>query len=470
MSARDDLRDAQRHAPTRPNFPLTDLGNAERLVHQHGEELRFVPGMGWFAWEGRYWRRDDDGEVLRRAKLMARTILGEAQELEDSDQRKAAVKWALATETEPRLRAAVSLAESELPVIAHAETLDADPFLLAVENGVIDLRTGELGPHEPANLITKIAPAAYDPEARSKDWDGVLEQVTGDNEELRGFLARAVGYTLTGDTTEEVLFFMHGPSATGKTTSAEAYGSVLGSYSTVADFDAFLQRRGDNGVRSDIARLAGARLVLSVEVDDGKRLAEGLIKSLTGGDTVTARFMYREFFEFRPAFKLWLVANARPRVSAEDEAIWRRIIQIPFTQVIPENERDPHLKRRLQTPEARSAILTWAVQGCLEWQKTGLAVPEQVRAYTAEYRAENDYLAEFINDNCQLGSGLKCASGALYEAYKKWCEANGERPVAQRTLAKKLEERDDISKGKRSKNARLWEGITLTEEAVTGDA
>jgi hypothetical protein len=179
----------------------------------------------------------------------------------------------------------------------------------------------------------------------------------------------------------------------------------LGEYAATADFESFLQRRGDGGIRNDIARLAGGRMVVSVEVEDGKRLAEGLIKQLTGGDKIAARFLHREYFEFEPQFTLWLVANARPRAHADDDALWRRILQIPFTEVIPAAERDPELKRALRTnPAEQIAILAWLVHGCLEWQEHGLAVPERVRNYTEEYRQENDPLAEWIADECQLGA------------------------------------------------------------------
>jgi putative DNA primase/helicase len=191
-----------------------------------------------------------------------------------------------------------------------------------------------------------------------------------------------------------------------------------------------LARRGDAGVRNDIARLAGARMVVSVEVDDGKRLADGLVKALTGGDTVTARFLYAEAFEFTPRFTLWLVANARPRVNADDEAIWRRILQIPFTVVIPPDERDPELKRALRSDATeQSAILTWLVQGCLEWQRRGLNVPAVVREYTAEYRAENDVLGEWIADECQLGPEHWTPANDLRASYERWCDSAGVRPI-----------------------------------------
>jgi putative DNA primase/helicase len=442
MSARDALRETMRPtdrrqagngnrcAPQCRLFQLTDYGNAERLVAQHGDNVRFVSGIGWLVWDGARWARDRTGQLLRCAKLTARALYQDAANCEDDEERKRILAWGRTSESEPRLRAMVKLAASELRVVAVPADLDADPWVLNVRNGTIDLRTGELRPHAGADLITKLAPVRYDPDARSSRWESFLDRATGGDHELQAFVQRLAGYTITGVTDEEILAFPHGPGATGKSTYVEAIKAALGDYASTADFETFLARRGDGGVRNDIARLAGVRMVISAEVDDGARLAEGLIKTLTGGDTVTARFLYAEAFEFTPAFTLWLVANARPRVRAGDDAIWRRILQIPFTVVIPLEERDPELKRALRTePAEQSAILAWLVRGCVDWQQRGLDVPDQVRDYTAEYRVENDPLAEWIADECQLGPEHWTAASALRAAYEGWCQEAGTEPI-----------------------------------------
>lgn len=284
-----------------------------------------------------------------------------------------------------------------------------------------------------------------------------------------GFLQRLAGYTITGSTAEEILAFPHGPGATGKSTLVEAIKAVLGDYAATADFETFLARHGDAGVRNDIARLAGARMVVSVEVDDGKRLAEGLIKQLTGGDTVAARYLYAEAFEFQPQFTLWLVANARPGVHADDDALWRRILQIPFVVVIPPAERDPELKRALRTdPTEQSAILAWLVQGCLNWQERGLAVPERVRDYTAEYRRENDLLAEWLADDCQLGADYWTAASSLRTAYERWCDEAGSKPLdGGRAWGKALKDHGCVRK--RRAKAHGWQGIALDDPMTPSD-
>ncbi len=436
----DDLEPEAEPPPPEPDHHLTDQGNAERLVWQHGRDLRFAPGLGWFAWDGRRWRPDEDGEVMRRAKLTLRNLYSHAAELDNQERRKQLIAHALRSESEARLRAAVKLAETERPVIVRAAELDADPWLFNAANATIDLRTGEPREHRRDDLLTKITNVVYDPGGRSDLFDRFLDRITGGDTELQAFYRRAVGYSLTGDTSEEVLFFAHGPTASGKSSLLEALKTMFDDYGDVAEFESFLKRHGDAGIRNDIARLAGRRFVISVEVDDGKALAEGLLKMLTGGDTVAARFLYRETFTFRPQLKLWLAANARPRVSADDAAIWRRILQLPFVNVIPETERDERIKIALRTdPAIQSAILTWAVQGCLEWQQRGLDVPASVRDYTAAYRAENDPLREWLSD-CTLADPTAWTSTAdLRSSYEHWCQTNGEKPVGPKKLGALLE-------------------------------
>lgn len=447
-------------------FPLTDTGNAERLIAMHGTDLRYASGIHWLAWDGRRWAPDDTGELMRRAKLTARAIYHDAANCGDDDERKRIAAWARASESEPRLRAMVSLAASERPVVVRVAQIDANPFLLNVLNGTINLRTGELRLPNRGDLITKLAPVAYDPDARSERWEMFLDRVTGGDAELRGFLQRVAGYTIAGVTDEEILAFPHGPGATGKTTCVEAIRAALGEYGCTADFETFLARRGDAGIRNDIARLAGARMVVSVEVEDGKRLAEGLIKQLTGGDTIAARFLHLEYFEFEPRFTLWLVANTRPRAHADDDALWRRILQIPFTVVIPEAERDPELKRALRTdPAERTAILAWLVQGCLQWQRRGLDVPDRVRDYTAQYRAENDTLADWIADDCELGQHWTPARD-LRVAYEYWCEENSIKPVSTGQSWGKALKGHDCTEKRGAHGKRGWVGIALR---VTGD-
>ena len=442
-------------------YAPTDLGNAERLAAHAGSELRYSPGLGWLVWLGGRFVRDQDGAVVRRAKAAVRRIYLEAKDEADDGRRKTLAGWAVKSEAEPRIRAAVTLAQSDARLVVAPGQLDAHPMLLNVRNGTVDLTTGRRRGASRDDLMTKRADVEHNPDAADPMWAYFLQTVTGGDAELGRFLARAVGYSLTGDTGEEVLFFAHGPEATGKSTFLEAIKATLGDYATTADFEVFLRQR-DTGPRADVARLAGARFVTSQEVDDGRRLAEGLVKQLTGGDTVAARHLYRDTFEFRPQLKLWLAANARPRVSADDGAMWRRIVQVPFTVQVPEKDRDPDLKRHLTTdPWARSTILNWALGGCLEWQKSGLGVPEKVRDYTAEYRAENDPLRDWLDGACVLAPEAVTAVADLRSSYENWCEQAGDRPISGRAFGNALRQRG--CEPERTANQRAWSGIRLKE-------
>jgi putative DNA primase/helicase len=454
----------KRIAPLAPELRLTDYGNAERLVYEHGRDLRFSPGLGWLEWDGRRWARDADGEVVRRAKQTVRALYTLAGKIEDSAERARVAKWATACESQQRLAAAVKLAETELEIIVSADQFDADRFLLNVQNGTIDLRTGELREHRRDDLLTKLADVVYVPEARSELFERFLKRATGGDNELASFLQRASGYSATGDTSEEVLFFAHGPTKTGKSTTLDALQGAFGEYAKVADFETFLKRHGDAGIRNDLARLKAARLVVSIEVDEGKALAEGLLKILTGGDRIACRFLYSELFEFRPALKLWLAANQRPRVNADDDAIWRRIVQIPFLEQIPEEERDPEVKRALRDdPAENSAVLAWAVKGALEWQRIGLAVPDSVKAYTADYRAENDSLGEWFSDCVTFEPIASTSAKELRASYEEWCEANGGRPLSPNTFAKALKSRGCDSYREGHAGIRYWQGVRIND-------
>lgn len=441
-------------------FSATDAGNAARHVRKHLEMIRHCrQGQGWLIWDGSRWQADCLGKTTELAKGTARGIYNEAAEEVDETRRKDLVRWAKASEDVRRLRAMVDLAASDERVATALADLDNDPWLLNVANGTLNLRTRQLGGHNPHHLITRTTAAAYHPEARHPTWDGFLEQMVPDPE-VRAFLARAAGYSLCGDTGEEVVFLVHGPGGSGKSTFGEAMRGVLGDYAATADFETFLQGK-NSGVRNDIARLRGARLVLSLEVDDGRKLAIAVLKSLTGGDTIPARFLYGEHFEFKPAFKLWLVANHRPKADPSDGGLWRRILLIPFTNSLPDGKRDRNLKRTLrEDPEIRAAILAWAVRGFSDWHKNGLQVPDSVRLATEEYREECDDLAGFFDECCVLGPAGRTKNSDLRGACNSWCAENGVTPPNPKSLAGALA-RKGCTKVKIARD-RGWSGVALT--------
>jgi putative DNA primase/helicase len=317
------------------------------------------------------------------------------------------------------------------------DELDADPMLLNTKSGTIDLRTGELREHRREDLITKLAPVEYDPGAEAPAWGAFLERVLPD-EELRGFVRRAAGYSASGDTSEQCLFINHGVGANGKSTFHEAAAAALGDYAMRAPTDMLLARRS-GAVPNDVARLKGARFVTAAETEDGRRLAESLVKDLTGQDTITARFMRAEFFDFKPTHKLHLSTNHKPEIRGTDAAIWRRIRLVPWTVTIPPAEQDKKLSEKLRGELA--GVLAWIVRGCVEWRHEGLKAPDAVRKATGAYRSEMDVIGAFIEDCCVLRPDASALATPLYVAYKEWCEESGEPIEKQRRFGMRLTER-----------------------------
>ena len=321
----------------------TDLGNAERLVQLYGDRIRHVREWGtWIVWDGRRWAKDRTGEVERLAHTTVREMHKEAIDLKDRAQSEGLSKHAYQSEREARIKSMVSVARVLAGVPLVPEELDADHWLFNVENGTIDLRTGTLLPHRQGDLITKIAPVEYDPSATAERFERFLLEIMDERADLVSFLKRCVGYSMTGSTTEHVLLFLHGVGANGKTTLLNVFLRLLGDYGQQSEPDLLLRKRSD-AHPTGVARLHGARLVATSEIDAGRHMAEALVKSLTGGDRITARFMKTNFFEFEPTHTLWLAANHKPVIRGTDTAIWRRIKLIPFDVSIPVKDQDPDL-------------------------------------------------------------------------------------------------------------------------------
>lgn len=423
--------------PDLDGFALTDLGNAERLASRHGRDLRFCDPWGkWLVWDGQRWKQDDLREIDRRANETVRAIYHAAGNEPDPDRRAALGKWAGKSEADARRRAMISGGRAFVPILPDA--LDADPWLLNVDNGTLDLRSGELRAHRRADHITRLAPVDHDPNATAPTWAAFLQRIFAGDRDLIGFLQRAVGYSLTGDTGEQVFFILHGTGANGKSTLLEALAAMMGDYGQKTPTETLLVKHG-GGISNDVARLRGARLVTAVEAEEGQRLAESLVKQLTGGDTITARFLYQESFEFAPAFKLWLATNHKPTIRGTDYAIWRRVRLIPFTVTIPEKEQDRTLGDKLKAE--LPGILAWAARGCLDWQREGLGMPEAVKAATAAYQVEQDTLAAWLDECCILAPNATGRAGQLYKSYQTWAEANGEKPMTGHKFGRTLAER-----------------------------
>jgi putative DNA primase/helicase len=419
-------------------YLCTDTGNAERLSDRHGANLRYCHPWGkWLLYDGTRWRVDDRGAVVRLAKDTARSIFEEAREAPSDAAAKELGKWASSSLSESKLKSMISLAQSEPGIPVLPDELDASPDLLNVLNGTIDLRSGKLRDHRREDLITRISPLDYAPDARAPAWETFLERVLP-GEELRAFVQRAAGYSATGDISEQCMFINHGTGANGKSTFQETLSAALGDYAMRTPTEMLLARRYE-GVPNDVARLKGARFVSASETEEGRRLAESRIKDLTGQDTITARFMKAEWFDFAPTHKLWLSTNHKPEIRGTDAAIWRRIRLVPWTISIPPAEQDKKLPDKLR--RELPGILAWVVQGCLQWRRGGLKAPEEVRRATGAYRSEMDVLAAFLEECCLLRPDAMALANNLYTAYKEWCETNGEPIEKQRRFGMRLTER-----------------------------
>lgn len=441
----------------------TDLGNAERFEAFAGDRFRYVhPWSSWIWFDGARWQRDVDGESVRWGRDTLRAVGAQAGTVPDEESRGHLIKHALDSESSARIAAMLSLAQSLLPIAPEA--LDADLDLFNCANGTLDLRTGALRPHDRRDRLTRLSPVRFDLDATCPRWDAFLLRVLGGNAQLVGFLQRAIGYSLTGHTSEQVLLLLYGIGANGKSTFLETVRALMGDYATQTDFATFIKREVE-GARNDLARLVGARLVSAVEIEAGKPLAEALVKQLTGGDTITARFLFKEFFDFRPTFKLWLAANHKPTVTGGDHGIWRRIRLVPFTVTIPDAERDSKLTAKLA--EELPGILAWAVRGCLAWRRDGLGVPDAVRAATESYRDEMDAMAPFLDEACFAVSSARITAKDLYDAYLAWCVANGERARSQKGFSLGLKERG-LSAVKGTKGVRCWQGLRLRVPSDVG--
>jgi putative DNA primase/helicase len=306
----------------------------------------------------------------------------------------------------------------------------------------------------------------YDAGATSQLWEQFLEDCTRGNDEMKAFLQRAVGYTLFGDPREQVILMVNGPGGTGKSTFISVIQSILADYATTADFSTFLKKdRVNGGASDDVASLAGARLVSSIEVDQGQKLAEALVKQMTGGDMIRARHLYHSSFEFRPQFTLWLICNHAPGVNHDDDAMWRRILRLPFENVIPPEKRDKTLKATLTDLTITGpAVLAWAVQGCVAWFRDGLQVPSTVRLATDAYKATSNPLADFVDDACLLHEAGFTSAADLRHAYDSWCRENGEKATLNRNqFTEALEDLGCRPKAKRE--GRGWQGVGLRDDA-----
>ena len=423
------------------NYNLTDAGNAECFKELFGNEFVFLrEKKKWLRFDGIKW--SEDSQVILRMLDTARERGKQAWELQDIEKQKAVVRWCLSSESRMKLNAALSIAESML--LQSITSFDADPFIICCANGPLDLRTGNLLPPKKDDWLYKSTNVHYDPEAKYERFSRFIEEIFDRDRNIIDFVQKAIGYSLTGLTTEQVLFILYGTGANGKSVFLNLIGDLLGDYSLTTPASTFKDNPYHDGIPNDIARMAGARFVKSIEVKEGTRLNEERIKALTGGDRVTARFLHNEFFEFTPLCKFWIAVNHKPVVWGSDEAIWRRIRLIPFEMFFPPERRDPHLYETLKSE--LSGVLAWAVEGCLKWQREGLEAVGKVRTATETYRAESDLIAQFLEEKTVKTLTGRTKAGDLYKAYEAWCKEHGEFVITGTKFGKRMEEKGFLKK------------------------
>lgn len=442
---------------------LSDDGNAWRLLDMHGVNLRYVSAWGWMIWDGQRWLKDDTELVHSLAADVVQSIYEEARRHEDKAARKALNHWAFRSESASHLSNMVRLGRTKRPVASYAEEWDADPWLLNCANGVLDLRTGELQSHRRDILVSKITGVRYDPDAHCPRWHSFIERILPD-EDVREFVRRAVGYSLSGSTREKAMFILHGSGDNGKTVFLEAIRSIMGDYASGTPSSLLVNRKPD-AIPTDVARLRGARFVTASETQEGAQLASSLVKELTGGDKITARFMRQDFFEFTPEFKMWLATNHAPVITDFGDAIWRRIRLIPFEVSVPKAEQIPRDIMLEQFAQEAPGIVAWAVGGCLAWLNDGLKEPAPVMMATATYRDEMDWFGDFLDECTHRSDGATTGVNELYDAFRRWSVMRGElRPWTQNSFVRQMKTRQ-IQTGRTRAGHKAFVGITLKSGA-----
>lgn len=448
------------HADPLPQEPITELGYARRLIEVYGDRLRFVVAWNrWLIWDGAKWAPDTDGQAQRWAKIIARTVntLVIANPHADKD----TLRGAKRAESNSAVKGALTLASTEPEIAVSPDKLDADPYLLNCRNGILDLRTGERSAHDPGRLLTKMADAAYDPAAAGPEFGKFLERIQPDGG-MRDYLARLLGHTIDGTVTAHILPIFWGDGANGKSTLVDAVMHALGDYADAADPD-LLRARTFDAHPTGVADLYGLRLALLHEGDANHHLAEGTVKRLTGGDRLKARRMREDFWSFSPSHTFVMLTNHKPRVGGTDEGIWRRLRLVPFGVVIPPQERDEDLGRKLS--DEADAVLAWLVAGYLAWRSGGFDEPQQVSEATGAYRAESDAVGRFLDERCLLKPACHAGSTELFNEFERWCNAEREDAGTPKAFATALK-----TKGFESyrSNGIRWRGIGLAA-ADSGD-
>lgn len=448
------------------NYDMTDTGNAHRLYDKFGQIIRYSYNRKrWYFWTGKMWMLDESGEIKKMADEICEDIKREAWGLQDDELQDRMLKFARKTASSSGKEAMIRECQHLYDIPASPDMFDGYTDYLNCQNGIINLRNGELMPHDSSFMMSKICNAEFDTSFnKPKRWLKFLDDITGGNKDLQDYIQKCVGYSISGSNAEQCSYFLYGMGNNGKSTFLDTISDLLGSYASNAQPDTLmLQSKFSGGANSDIARLKSARFVTSEEPTEGVRLNEGLLKQLTGGSRVTCRFLYGDEFEYTPEFKIWIATNHKPVIRGTDVGIWRRIKLIPFEVNIPKNKVDKNLKFKLR--QEFSQILAWAVEGCMKWQKEGIQEPNCVVDATQEYKQEMDLIGGFVNECIEIDytCGERIMATDIFSMYCKWAKENNEWEMSSKKffgeLGKRVPEKGRTSKG------IFYTKIKLTERA-----
>lgn len=434
-------------------FRLTELGNAERIAYEYGHVIKYVSDIGWYIWDGKRWKLDTKKEIERITAKVLRSLYKSEDELE--------TKWARMCE---RRNIRMNSIKDLMPLVpGEREEFDKYKYLFNVENGIVDLKTGKLQQHDRELGLTKITNVSFDENAKCPTWLAFLDQIFLGDQDLVEYMQRLIGYSLTGDISEQIMMFLVGGGSNGKSTFINTIKDLLGEYGKQAKSDTFIKKK-DTGANNDIARLVGARFVSAIESEEGEKLSESFVKQITGGEPVLARFLRQEYFEFVPEFKVFFTTNHKPVIGGLDEGIWRRVKLIPFNLNLPSHKRDKRLPEKLSLE--MPGILNWAIEGCMKWQQGRLKEPKVVAEATGQYKEDMDILAPFLDEVCYIdepeNEAIRIEAKELYNVYERWCFNSGERALGNRSFYRMLETKG-FGKTKGQKNKTFLTGITLNE-------
>ena len=437
---------------------FTDSTNASRLLDEQGRDIRYnAAWKKWVVWNGKYWETDESGSMVHEKGLeMVRNIYEELLKTDDPRERIDIEKFGILSESTRRRESFVKAAQYITALNIKSEDFDKNHWALNVQNGMIDVLTGEFTGHKQEEFITKIANVDYDPQADCPLWKQFVREIMDFKPDLINFLQTAAGWALTGNIEEQTMFIFYGSGANGKTTFLNTILHILGDYAIATPTETFMKKSADQNT-NDIARLRGTRFVTTTEAEQGRRLSEPLIKKITGNDQMTARFLYGEYFNFTPTFKIFMATNHKPVIKGTDHGIWRRIKLVPFTTRIPEEKQDKNLEEKLK--QEASGILNWLLEGTARWRREGLKAPTAILNATDEYRGEMDVIGNFMKERCIQKKEVSIRIRELYKAYADWCDDNKEHAVSERFFTMRLKEMG--FEQARTAEARYWVGLGL---------